>query len=215
MDTPTGILLFLISLIASFFIGLIPSGFLIGKIRGVDITKKGSGNIGATNVARTGKNKLEKIFLFGLVLILDACKAFLAVHFLGMFFEGAVLKNLLGVAVLLGNTNPFSCALFSGIRRGKGVATSIGVILALAPSFFLFGGIAAFLAMLYMERYVSVASVSAVVFVFTLTLMFFHDALLFTAVASVVVYLRHGENFSRIKRNEEPKVRFFWEKEKN
>ncbi len=205
------ILLFSIFLVVAFFVGSLPSGFLIGKIRGDDVTKTGSGNIGATNVARTGRNKFEKIFLFALVFVLDGGKAFLVLHILGAFFEDVFLLNLLAIAILLGNITPFS---FFGAHRGKGVATSSGAMLALAPPIFLFGGIALFIVMLYVERYVSVASVSAVAFVCTLTLLFFHDALPFALVAAIVVYIRHRENFLRIEKKEEPRTRFPWEKKK-
>jgi len=160
---------YLLIAVAAYLIGSLPTGYLVGRARGVDIRKVGSGNIGATNVLRA----LGKPVGIA-VLVADIFKGFLAVAATVNFFPdlqtalpalfgsppGAALRDSLGlvaaISVVLGHN--YTCWL--GFKGGKGIATSAGAFLALAPvAIGIAAGVwvVAFLA----TRYVSVGSIAA------------------------------------------------------
>jgi glycerol-3-phosphate acyltransferase PlsY len=117
-------LLWLIPVVA-YLLGSIPFGLLIAKSRGVDIRQKGSGNIGAANVARNA-GPLAGI----LTLLLDAGKGYLAVWLAGRISHGAVLWiTVAAVAAVIGHMFP----VWLGFKGGKGVATGLGVFLPVSP----------------------------------------------------------------------------------
>jgi acyl phosphate:glycerol-3-phosphate acyltransferase len=118
-----------------YLLGSIPFGVLVARaVRGVDVRASGSGNIGATNVAR-----VVGVGPGLLVLVLDASKGALAVLLARAFFPGApVVQALSGLAAVLGHVFPFSL----GFRGGKGVATAVGVLAVLVPAAALAGGLA-------------------------------------------------------------------------
>lgn len=140
----------------AFLIGSVPTGYLVGLAKGIDIRKSGSGNIGATNVFRI-LGKGPGILVFAL----DAFKGFAASRFLTLGPSPSnpeLLAMVCGVCAILGhNYTPWL-----GFKGGKGIATSFGVLLGLTP-------LGAFLALLtwivvfYASRYVSLASISAAV----------------------------------------------------
>jgi acyl phosphate:glycerol-3-phosphate acyltransferase len=146
------------TLLGGYLLGSIPSGYLAGRLRGIDIRTRGSGNLGATNVVR--------VLGWGLgiaVLLLDVAKGFGAVALLPHLTPYAAsdwLRVGIGLAAVLGHT--FTC--FLRFKGGKGVATTYGVLLALAPMstlavFFVF------LIVVAATRYVSLGSlVSALLF---------------------------------------------------
>ncbi len=116
---------------ASYLIGSIPFGYVVARaVRGIDIRTVGSGNLGATNVGRV----LGRPYFF-LVLLLDGLKGFLPALGFPWLAEGLAgalsvdLPVLVGLAAILGHTFP----VYLGFRGGKGVATSLGVVLALDP----------------------------------------------------------------------------------
>lgn len=111
--------------IAAYLLGSIPFGLLIAKARGVDIRQKGSGNIGAANVARNA-GALAGI----LTLALDAGKGYLAVWLAGRISHGTMLWIMLAaVLAVIGHMFP----IWLGFKGGKGVATGLGVFLAICP----------------------------------------------------------------------------------
>lgn len=113
------------SLALSYLIGAIPSGYLLVKsIYGIDPRKHGSGNIGATNVARITGNKA----LFFATFFIDAFKAATAVYFAQAFFHNHYLTLLSAGCVLMGNG--YSC--FLGFGGGKGISTMVGILSILA-----------------------------------------------------------------------------------
>jgi glycerol-3-phosphate acyltransferase PlsY len=143
----------------AYLLGSIPFGLLIGKTKGVDPRKAGSGNIGATNVGRL----LGKKFFF-IVFILDLLKGFApmiaAGYVVGVMDETRakyVLWLAVGFAAIVGHM--FS--LFLGFKGGKGVATTTGVLLGLIPYYTLAGLIAAAVWIIVFKiwRYVSLASI--------------------------------------------------------
>jgi glycerol-3-phosphate acyltransferase PlsY len=111
-----------LAFIGAYFLGSIPFGFLVGKVKGVNLREKGSGNIGATNVFRV-VGKKEGVFVF----ILDFLKGFLPVIYFSDISVPAGILALLG-AIIGHMTTPF--LRFKG---GKGVATGFGGIVALMP----------------------------------------------------------------------------------
>ncbi|MFN3995138.1 MAG: glycerol-3-phosphate acyltransferase [bacterium] len=111
-------------IILAYLIGSIPTGYIIGKLKRVDITKTGSGNIGMANVFRTLGFKYAII-----VLIIDTIKGFIPT-FLAIKLNLNVLAVLVtGLSAILGHI----FTIFLKFKGGKGVATSLGVILAISP----------------------------------------------------------------------------------
>jgi len=114
--------------IASYLIGAIPFGLLVGRMAGVDVRSAGSGNIGATNVSRLLGKKLGLITLF-----LDCMKGFLPIYLSSLLLQDSGDKSIYtmasGVMAVVGHMFP----VYLGFRGGKGVATALGVFLFLSP----------------------------------------------------------------------------------
>jgi glycerol-3-phosphate acyltransferase PlsY len=146
--------------LGGYLLGSLPTGYLVGRARGVDIRREGSGNIGATNALRV-LGKAAGLF----VLTVDALKGLLAVLALGRWLPRTVgvapggtdlTAVVAGVAAILGHN--YTCWL--GFKGGKGIATSAGVLLALMPAALgwccLVWGV-----VFALSRYASLASISA------------------------------------------------------
>lgn len=157
---------YIVTALAAYLLGSIPSGFLMGKAKGVDIRTVGSGNIGATNVFRT-LGRTAGV----LVMLADAAKGFLSCGLIAKLafnvfnttagssalqLEG--LSIMAGIASILGHN--YTCWLH--FKGGKGVATTAGVLLALFPKAFAVGLIV-WLLVLAASRIVSLASIAAAV----------------------------------------------------
>ena len=149
----------LISIPLAYLLGSIPFGYLLVRIfRHEDIRKTGSGNIGATNVARSGAKGLGI-----LTLILDALKGFLAVVIAQRvaapygFPQAYDIAAAAALAAVLGHCFP----IWLGFRGGKGVATALGVFLALVPLTVVLYLLGIFLVIVLFTRYVSLASILA------------------------------------------------------
>lgn len=187
----------LVTAVAAYILGSVPFGVVIAAMFGLgDIRQIGSGNIGATNVLRTG-NK----FAAFLTLILDAGKGAIAVLVArAVFGEGAA--GFAGLFAVLGHLFP----IFLKFKGGKGVATFLGTLLALSfPA-----GLAACAAWLVTAALFRISSLSAIVAValapvFTYSFYHLHGALL-VAVLSVVVIAKHHANIRRLLKGDEPKI---------
>jgi glycerol-3-phosphate acyltransferase PlsY len=187
----------LIAAVAGYLLGSIPFGLVMAKLFGLgDIRQIGSGNIGATNVLRTG-NKLAAF----LTLVLDAGKGAIAVLIArAVFGEGAA--GVAGLFAVLGHLFP----LFLRFKGGKGVATFLGTLLALSfPA-----GLAACATWLIMAVIFRISSLSAIMAallapVFTFYFYHMHGAAL-VAVLSLVVIAKHHANIGRLLKGEEPKI---------
>jgi glycerol-3-phosphate acyltransferase PlsY len=140
--------------IVAYLFGAVPFGLLVARSRGVDIREKGSGNIGATNVFRViGKG--WGIF----TLVLDALKGFIPAFFFPMLGNvDPVYGVLFGFAAILGHTFP----IYLKFKGGKGVATSAGVLLGVAPVA-VGVGLFFFVITVVISRYVSLASITAAI----------------------------------------------------
>lgn len=156
MTPPVAIL---VSAVGGYLSGSLPFGYWAGKLKGIDIRQHGSGNIGATNVFRVlGKGMGIPVF------ILDALKGWLPAWLAGLWLQrqGAALELVsaaavvAGLAAVLGHMFTF----WLGFKGGKGVATTAGVLLGIAPLAML-GGLAVWLLFFFTTRYVSLASMMA------------------------------------------------------
>src|ERR1700720_638593 len=143
--------------IVSYFIGSIPSGYLVARTQGVDIRQHGSRNIGATNVLRVMGKKWGY-----LVFLCDASKGFLAVRLGMLVATHALLTPVLGgviaaITCILGH----NYTIWLGFKGGKGIATSGGVILALFPIAVICCIAIVWVVVFYSSKYVSLASIAA------------------------------------------------------
>ena len=184
-------------LIVCYLVGSVPTAYLlVKKLKGVDIRTVGSGNVGATNAARIlGK------WGFAAVFSADMLKGFIPVWITGMLYPDVVL--IAAVLVVLGHTY----TVFLNFKGGKGVATAVGVFLALAPVPL---GVAAvaFGVVFYVGRMVSLSSITAAaVLAAAVVLMDTPVSLkIFTVVIAAFVIYKHRTNISRIMKGEETKV---------
>ena len=191
-------------LAGSYLLGSVPFGLLLGKrVAGVDVRQAGSGNIGATNVARTAGRKLGV-----LTLLLDGAKGALAVGAtalaMGERLDGPWAAAA-GLAAFLGHVFP----PWLRFRGGKGVATAFGIFLVLDPRVGLLAA-AVFGLAFVATRTVSLASLAAALAVAggAAALRGGDDTVArVAAVVMVVVIVRHQSNIRRILRGEESRVR--------
>ena len=183
-----------------FFISSIPFGYVIGKLKGVDIRQHGSGNIGATNVSRVLGKKYG-----ALVLILDALKGalpVLAVKLSGLPFEYQVLAGLFAV---LGHC--FSP--FLRFKGGKGVATGLGAFIVISPKITLLAFFI-FLAVFLLTRYVSLSSITAALS-YPILFRFLEKpselSFILVSLTSLVIVAKHHSNIERLLKGEEKKFK--------
>ena len=193
--------------VAAYLLGAIPFGLLLGKLfGGADVRKAGSGNIGATNVARVA-GPVAGIF----TLVLDTAKGAAAVWLAARFAnESAVWMMIAGLAALLGHCFP----IWLGFRGGKGVATAAGIFLVLCP-LALLGSVTLFVLVVVVSRYVSLASIFAAASM--PILMYFlwappHAPPLVvsfgTLAATVLIVYKHDANIQRLMEGHEPRFSF-------
>jgi glycerol-3-phosphate acyltransferase PlsY len=193
--------------IAAYLLGSIPFGLLLGKLfGGRDVRSAGSGNIGATNVARVA-GPVAGV----LALLLDAAKGALAVFLAARLSEqSSTWMMIAGLCALVGHCFP----IWLGFRGGKGVATAAGVFLVLSPLSFLGAVLLFFLVVLYW-RFVSLGSISAAAAMPLLIYFFWapHHAPPYAvtfgslAAALLIVY-KHDANIQRMVQGDEPKFSF-------
>ena len=187
----------------SYLIGSIPFAFILTKIFGLgDIRKIGSGNVGATNVLRTGKKSLAMI-----VLTFDIAKGFFPVTILFFFFETQLDTNLIffiGSFSIIGHIFPF-CLIFKG---GKGVATLIGFLLSIdhiLGSFF----IISWLIIAYFKKYSSLASILSLIITPIISIILLKNSNLFVILLflSILIIYKHWNNIKRLLRGSENKIK--------
>jgi glycerol-3-phosphate acyltransferase PlsY len=184
-----------VSMIGAYVVGSIPTGYLIAQWAGVaDIRKYGSGNIGATNVARA-----LGIHFFFLVFLIDALKAYCYLRYMQSITPDTRIHYLIAMALLLGNV--FS--LFLGFRGGKGVATSVGIGAALMPSLFWYV-LGIWLAVLAITKTVGIASVIGAVALPVLAWYHYgiaHAYAHLSITIAVALLITHRENLARFFQN--------------
>jgi len=200
-------------IIISYLVGSIPTAYIFGRvIKGVDIRKFGSGNVGATNAMRLLGKKIGVT-----VLLLDILKGFLAVFILGNLFKNRGLLPrdafliMLGVAVICGH----NWTVFLSFKGGKGIATTFGVLIAFAcniPGLNIILGltILTWLVSFLISRIVSASSVIAAISLPIYMAVFKQPRLMLyaTMLLSAFVILRHKANLVRLFKGEEKRLTF-------
>jgi glycerol-3-phosphate acyltransferase PlsY len=184
--------------LGAYLLGSIPFGLMLTRLAGFgDVRNIGSGNIGATNVLRTGDKKLAAA-----VLLLDAGKGAVAVLIARRW--GTDAAALAAVAAMIGHLFPG----WLGFKGGKGVATAGGVLLAYAWPVGL-AGIATWLVIAFLTRYSSLAALATALLspVYALLLLPFDgERITVIAILSLLVVLRHRGNIVRLLRGKEGRI---------
>ena len=194
--------------VGSYLLGSIPTGLLIGMQMGVDVRTQGSGNIGATNVARTVGKKVGV-----LVLLLDALKGaapiaiFTALDLDAAIDLGAPIDAYLVTAVALAPIVGHCFPVWLRFRGGKGVATALGVFLVVDP-LALAVGAALFAALYAAFRIVSIGSMAAAIAIPVASALLGRPPpiILLAAVGGAIVIGKHHGNIRRLLRRSELKV---------
>lgn len=187
----------IIAAVAGYFLGSIPFGLLLTRSAGLgDIRKIGSGNIGATNVLRTGHKGLAAA-----TLLLDGAKGAVAVLIANHWgFDAAILA---GCAALIGHLFP----IWLGFQGGKGVATSLGVLLALDWRIGLIACVT-WLIVAFVFRYSSLAALAALALAPVFSWFLVGRGLAAVALfIAAMVWIRHHQNIRRLLAGEETKIR--------
>lgn len=187
----------LISVVIGYLLGSIPFGLILTRMAGLgDVRNIGSGNIGATNVLRTGNKKLAAA-----TLLLDALKASAAVWITSHFF-GVDASILAGFAAFLGHLFP----VWIGFKGGKGVATYLGTLLGLNWVMLLLFAIV-WLAVAFATRYSSLAALVAMAVIPVVLFILGPEKMaLAIALMSVISYWKHRENIARLASGKESKI---------
>ncbi|MFK0272291.1 glycerol-3-phosphate acyltransferase PlsY [Ensifer sp. KUDG1] len=186
----------LLSLAFGYLLGSIPFGLILTRMAGLgDVRKIGSGNIGATNVLRTGNKKLAAA-----TLLLDALKGS-AAAFIASYW-GIEAGIAAGFAAFIGHLYP----VWLGFKGGKGVATYIGVLLGLAPLMVLAFAVI-WLGMAKISRYSSLSALVATAIIPVLLYAVGNEkvALLFAAM-TVITWVKHRANIQRLLAGTESKI---------
>ena len=180
----------------SYLLGSIPFGLILTKIfLKKDIRKMGSGNIGTTNVLRTGKKSLAAG-----TLILDLIKGYFSIIITFTYFENLISYSAL--ICFIGHILP----VWLKFKGGKGVATYLGVILALSYKFFLIFGIS-WLVLSFLFRYASLSSIISSLIVFVCSYFFNNNFSLILFIFFIIILYTHRENIVRLKNSEESKIK--------
>jgi len=182
----------------AYLLGSVPTGYILGSLAGVDVRKAGSGNVGATNVARV-VGKRHGI----LTLVADSAKGFIPIAVAFSLDLTLTATALVGTAAFLGHLYP----VFLRFQGGKGVATALGVFLGLAPWATLVL-VAIFVLVLLATRVVSLSSMLAAAFAPIVFWFFFHSPILTgtSLFIAVMIILRHRGNIQRLLLGTEPRL---------
>jgi glycerol-3-phosphate acyltransferase PlsY len=186
--------------VSSYLLGSVPSGYILGSMAGVDVRKVGSGNVGATNVARVlGKGR------GALTLVADVAKGWLPVFAAVQLEMSLSAVTLAGTAVFLGHLY----SIFLRFEGGKGVATAMGVLLALAPSLTMVL-LVIFAVTAAASRLVSLASITAAIAApMSLWIAGYPPMVIAMGgfIAAMITW-RHRANIQRLLAGTEPKFGF-------
>lgn len=183
--------------IAAYLLGSVPFGMVMAKLFGLgNLREIGSGNIGTTNVLRTGSKPAA-----ALTLVFDAAKAAVAILLARAFF-GEDAAQVAALAAFLGHLYP----IYLRFKGGKGVATFLGALLALHP---LTGALscATWLAAALLTRISSMGALAAAALAILWALIFGQGQMvLLIAILATLVFRRHANNIARIRAGTEPKI---------
>jgi glycerol-3-phosphate acyltransferase PlsY len=184
--------------VLAFILGSVPFGIIIAKVKGVDLKRVGSGNIGATNVLRS-----VGTFPAVLTLLGDILKGTLAVSTGSYFGVGTLYEGLIGVSAILGH----NFSLFLGFRGGKGVATSLGVLVFYTPWVALYTLII-WLVIVFLTKYSSLGAIVSFALLPVNIILFDYDKtkLLIAILIALLVLIRHKDNIKRLMNGSEKKI---------
>lgn len=199
-----------VAAIVAYLMGSVPSGVIVGKLRGIDVREYGSGKTGATNALRTLGVRAS-----ALVFALDAAKGALAVLFaqwflgtaLGVTYVSPSVAPTAALAVVIGH----NWSIYIGFSGGRGVSTSFGTLLAVWPPMALVA-LATFAIVLFVTRFASLGSLAAVgigalsMIPAVLGGMFPIAYLAWAALNVAIVYFQHRDNIARLLQGTERKV---------
>lgn len=194
---------FLAAFLFGYLLGSIPFGLLLTRMAGLgDVRSIGSGNIGATNVLRTGRKDIAAA-----TLLLDAAKGFAAVFIAGAFF-GPAVAALAAIGALVGHCYP----VWLRFKGGKGVATFLGILFALSwPHALLFAVV--WLALAFTLRYSSLSALVACLCVPISAFLFGPASLLgstavgeMTIILVVLIFWKHRDNIKRLLTGQESRI---------
>lgn len=192
--------MYIVAIIISYLLGSIPTGYIIGKwLCNIDIRQYGSKNIGTTNMFRT-----LGAYPASVVLVIDVLKGVLAVLVGGWLLDTTSGKILAGAFAIIGHN--YSCWL--GFRGGRGVATSLGLVVTLMPKVALVV-FSIWVVIVFITRYVSLASIIAAFLTPILAYWYDYDStvIIFSLVMALLIIVAHKDNIQRLRRGEENKIR--------
>lgn len=201
-------MLIIFSLILCYLIGSTPTSYLFAKyISGIDIRQHGSGNVGATNAFRV-VGKLPGI----IVLIIDIAKGLICVTLVAKLFlrwgvavEPETYAMMLGFMAITGHI----WTIFLNFKGGKGIATSAGVLLGIAPKVLLLG-LTVWAVVFIVKRYVSLASIiaAAAIPVLFVAMSYAASYVIFSSLVCAITVYKHYPNIKRLVRGEERRISF-------
>jgi len=183
-----------------YLLGSIPFGYIMGKLfKKVDIREFGSGNIGASNALR-----ILGLPLASLVIIGDVGKGILSIYLVKYLnIDSSLILAIAGLVVICGH----GWSLFLGFKGGKGIATTFGVVFALNPTISILALII-WGVVVITTRYISLASIFAVISIFIFTILFKqpYEYIIFSAIILILAIFKHKENIKRLKSKKERKI---------
>jgi acyl phosphate:glycerol-3-phosphate acyltransferase len=180
----------ILTVILAYLLGSVPFGLLFARLKGHDPRKIGSGNIGATNVVRAAGKGIGIA-----TLVADILKGYLPVLAALHYNQPPMIVSLMGFALFVGHLFP----VYLRFKGGKGVATALGIFLALSPLSILIG-VSAFIPVLLVTRYVSLGSLIGVALV-PLSLFLFRgpDTYFYLCLIIVsMIFVKHAGNIKRL-----------------
>ena len=186
-------------IIGAYLIGSIPTGVIVGRMRGFDPRAVGSGNIGTSNVVRAGGISAALMTFAG-----DLLKGAIPVIVARSAGFSPAAISWVGLAAFVGAI----CSVFLGFRGGKGIAAALGIWLAISPLMILFPLIV-FAVVVAMSRIMSLGSICAAIALPPTVAAFRlpHHYLLLAILMTALALFRHRENIRRLSRGEEPKFK--------
>jgi glycerol-3-phosphate acyltransferase PlsY len=200
-------MIWLAIILLCYLIGSFPSGYLVGKSQGIDIRQHGSGNIGATNVLRVMGKKWGYLVFFS-----DSLKGFIAVK-VGVWLassagaEATLAAVVAGICCIIGH----NYTVWLRFKGGKGIATSIGVLLAIVPTMIVLIVLVVWLAVFLVWKYVSLASICAALSLPVAVLALFPFVahgnywvlVVFSLIVAALAVWRHRPNIDRLLQGKE------------